>query len=157
MDGCGYQGRMMLQRSLASLALAASLAVMVIPSAPALADGAASTRNIIGGAAVAAGTLLIINHNKQVHAREDAMSQQRAAAEESANNAQAAYAAEKASYNHQVAINNELKHEVAVQHSMIVSMRSRMNKQTAVLKAAQPAAAGAPARVAMTTYGWGAQ
>ncbi len=64
---------MMLKRSLASLALAATMAVTIVPAAPALADGAASTRNIIGGAAVVGGTLLIINHNKQVHAREAAM------------------------------------------------------------------------------------
>jgi hypothetical protein len=141
----------MTKRSLASLALAAGLAASVVP-APALADGAASTRNIIlGGAAAAAGTLILINHNKQVHAREAAMAQQQADAQAAAQNAQAAYAAERQAYLHQVALNKEYQHEVAVQHNLIVQMRKQLAQQ-------QAPANGAPTRVAAArsiSYGWG--
>ena len=98
-------------------------------AAPALADGAASTRNIIGGAAVIGGTLLIINHNKKVHQKEDEMAQAQAQAEESANNWQAAYASERKAYYSQVALNSEYRHEVAIQHSMIVQMRGQLAGQ----------------------------
>jgi len=144
---------MNVKRTLASIALAGTLTVTALPVAPALADGAASTRNIIGGAAVIGGTLLIINHNKQVHAKEDQMASAQAAADESADNAQAAYAAERRAYQAQVAINGEYKHEVAVQHSMIVQMRNQLaSAQRSGYVAAAPAA---PARVATTSYGWG--
>jgi hypothetical protein len=144
---------MNMKRTLASLAFAGTVALTAIPSAPALADGAASTRNIIGGAAVAAGTLLIINHNRQVHAKEDQMATAQAQAEESANNAQAAYASERKAYRAQVAINAEYKHEVAIQHKLIVQMR---NQLASAQKPGNVAAAPAkPARVATTSYGWG--
>jgi hypothetical protein len=144
---------MNLKRTLASLALAGTVALTAIPTAPALADGAASTRNIIGGAAVAAGTLIIINHNKQVHAKEDQMATSQAQAEESANNSQAAYASERKAYLGEVAINAEYKHEVAVQHRMIFQMRGQL---AAAQKTGYVAAAPAqPARVATTSYGWG--
>jgi hypothetical protein len=148
---------MKMKRTLASLALAGSLTTLAIPAAPAFADGAASTRNIIiGGAAAAAGTLILINHNKQVHAKEDQMASAQAAAEESTDNAQAAYSAERKAYLAQVAINNEYKHEVAVQHTMIVQLRgqvasSNRPRRTAV---AAPQAAQ-PDRVATTSMGWG--
>jgi len=141
----------MMKRSLASLALAAGLAATVAPG-PALADGAASTRNIIlGGAAAAAGALILINHNKQVHAREAAMAQQQADTEAAAQNAQAAYRAERQAYLHQVALNKEYQHEVSIQHDMIVQMRKQLAQQ-------QAPANGAPTRVAAArtvSYGWG--
>jgi hypothetical protein len=136
---------MNMKRTLASLALAGAVGLTALPVAPALADGAASTRNIIGGAAVAAGTLLIINHNKQVHAKEDRMATAQAQAEESADNSEAAYQAERRAYLSQVAINAEYKHEVAVQHRMIVQMRAQLART----------ASAQPARVATTSYGWG--
>jgi hypothetical protein len=147
----------MTKRSLASLVLAAGLATALVPVAPVLADGAASTRNIIlGGAAAAAGTLILINHNKQVHAREADMAQQQAAAEESAQNAQAAYASERQAYLHQVAINAEYQREVTIQHNMIVAMR----KQLAGSQPQQQASSNQqPTRVAAArtvSYGWGA-
>jgi hypothetical protein len=142
----------MTKRSLASLVLAAGLATTVLPAAPALADGAASTRNIlIGGAAAAAGTLIIINHNKQVHARESAMAQQQAASDEAAQNAQAAYAAERRAYLNEVALNAEYKREVAIQHNLIVGMRAQLGQT-------QPSGQQ-PVRVAAArsvSYGWGA-
>src|SRR5580700_671400 len=145
---------MNVQRTLASIALAGTVALTALPAAPALADGAASTRNIIGGAAVIGGTLLIINHNKKVHEKEDQMASAQASAEESADNAQAAYAAERRAYRAQVAINGEYKHEVAVQHAMIVQMRNQLaSAQRSGYVAAAPAAPAA--RVATTSYGWG--
>jgi hypothetical protein len=144
---------MNVKRTLAAIALAGTVAATALPVAPALADGAASTRNIIGGAAVIGGTLLIINHNKQVHAKESQMASAQAAAEESADNAQAAYTAERHAYLAQVAINGEYRHEVAVQHAMIVQMRDQLaSAQRSGYVAAAPAQ---PARVATTSYGWG--
>ena len=144
---------MNVKRTLASIALAGAVALTAVPVAPALADGAASTRNIIGGAAVIGGTLLIINHNKQVHAKEDQMAQAQASAEESADNAQAAYESERRAYLGEVAINNEYKHEVALQHRLIEQMRVQLaSAQRAGYVAAAPAQ---PARVATTSYGWG--
>jgi len=142
----------MKKRSLASLILAAALATTLTPATPVLADGAASTRNIIlGGAAAAAGTLILINHNKQVHAREAAMSEQQAETAAAAQNAQAAYQAERRAYLNQVALNGEYKREVALQHNMIVKLRQQVAQS-------QPAG-GQPARVAAArsvSYGWGA-
>jgi hypothetical protein len=144
---------MNMKRTLASIALTGTVALTAIPAAPALADGAASTRNIIGGAAVIGGTLLIINHNKQVHAKEDQMASAQAQADENANNAQAAYESERKAYQAQVAINGEYKHEVALQHKLIVQMRNQLaaNQRSGNVSAA-PAT---PARVATTSYGWG--
>lgn len=150
---------MMMKRTLASLALAGSLATLALPAAPALADGAASTRNIIGGAAVVGGTLLIINHNKKVHQKEDEMASAQASAEVSANNSQAAYAAERKAYLAQVALNNDYKKEVAAQHKVIVGLRSQLaasNKARAMANAPVAAPGQAqPVRVATTSLGWG--
>jgi hypothetical protein len=144
---------MNMKRTLASLALAGTVALTAIPAAPALADGAASTRNIIGGAAVIGGTLLIINHNKQVHAKEDQMATAQAQSEENADNSQAAYQSERKAYLAQVAINGEYKHEVALQHKLIVQMRGQLaSAQKSGYVSAVPAQ---PARVATTSYGWG--
>ncbi|HEY5341516.1 MAG TPA: hypothetical protein VIK27_10855 [Candidatus Aquilonibacter sp.] len=145
---------MKMKRTLASFALAGAVALTALPAVPALADGAASTRNIIlGGAAAAAGTLLIINHNKQVHAKEDQLATAQAQAQESAHNSQAAYLAERKAYLSQVAINREYKHEVAVQHRMIGQLRTQLaSAQKTRAVAASPAQ---PVRVATTSYGWG--
>ncbi len=144
---------MNMKRTLAAMALAGTVALTAVPAAPALADGAASTRNIIGGAALVGGTLLIINHNKKVHQKEDEMASAQAQAEESANNSQAAYQSERKAYLAQVALNSEYKHEVAVQHQMIVQMRDQLaSAQKAGYVAAAPAQ---PVRVATTSYGWG--
>jgi len=147
----------MIKRTLAYLALAGSLAAVALPTAPALADGAASTRNIIGGAALAAGTLIIINHNKKVHQKEDEMASAQASAEESASNSQAAYQSERKAYLAQVALNSEYKHEVAVQHKMIVALRNQVasaNKSRG-MAAAPVQGQTLPARVATTSLGWG--
>ncbi len=118
--------RVLIHRAAAGL-LAASLCAIALPAPPALADGAASTRNIILGGA--AGALIIINHNSKVHERYAEDARRQAAAEQSANNAWAAYQSEETAYNNEVALNQSLQHEVAVQHSMIVSERQQLAKQ----------------------------
>jgi hypothetical protein len=149
----GKPSSMNMTRTLASFALAGTVAMTAIPSVPALADGAASTRNIIGGAAVIGGTLLIINHNKQVHAKEDQLASAQAQADENADNAQAAYQSERRAYLAEVAINGEYKHEVALQHRLIAQMRGQLGStQTPGNVSAAPAQ---PARVATVSYGWG--
>jgi hypothetical protein len=147
------------KRSLASFALAAALATIAVPATPVLADGAASTRNIIGGAALVGGALLVINHNKKVHEKyaEDARNQ--AAAEAAANDAQAAYTHERRAYLSEVALVNEYKHESTIQHNEIVRLRQQLAAAkpafaapSAAMVPAQPAR---PVRVASVSYGWG--
>ena len=166
---------------LACLTLAASLAATALPAAPALADGAASTRNIILGGAAAA--LLIINHNRKVHQKYAEYDRRQAQTQAEANNAEAAYESERSAYAHEAALVSNYQHEVAVQHEEVLRLRhqlamtrSRPAQNVAVQPvgaqpvAVQPAApafhplvAGArvtahgpaPARVASTSYGWG--
>lgn len=148
----------MKKRSLASLALAVGLTMTALPAAPALADGAASTRNIIIGGAAAA--LLIINHNKKVHQKYDEYARRQASAEASANDAQAAYATEKRLYENQVALNGQYKREVAIQHNEIVKLRNQVAYEKkhafAQPQAVVPAPQPQPVRVASVSYGWGA-
>ena len=159
----GYNVRMT-KRTLTSLALSIGLAASV--ATPALADGAASTRNIIIGGAAVAGTLLIINHNKKVHERyaQDARQQAQTASER--NDAEAAYRSEQRAYQNEVALVGQYKREVSVQHSQILALRrqvamthsSRMNtaevsRGVGVANATTPNAR--PLRVASTSYGWG--
>jgi hypothetical protein len=169
----------MTNRTLTTTALALALAFGSV--SPAFADGAASTRNIlIGGAAAAAGTLLIINHNKQVHQRYADDARRQADTQAQANNAQAAYAAERRAYDNERTVNSEYAHEVATQHSLIVSLRTAVavekaradhalaagKVQPAVPVASAPhgsdlahpvpvAAPAAPLHVASTSWGWG--
>ncbi len=98
---------------------AAFCAACLVPRT-AVADGAASTRNIIFGGAAVAGTLLIINHNKKVHERyaEDARRQAELSSER--DDAQAAYASERRAYEQEAALVSEYKREVAYQHSIVV-------------------------------------
>ena len=93
---------------------------------PALADGAASTRNIIFGAAAIGGTLLILNHNKKVHERYAEDARKQAALEDQRNNAEAAYEAEKQAYAHEVAINQEYAKEVSYQHQQVVAQERQL-------------------------------
>ena len=80
------------------------MGITAMPSAPALADGAASTRNIIGGAALVGGALLIINHNRKVHQKYAEYDRRQAYTQAQANNAEAAYASERQAYNHEAAL-----------------------------------------------------
>jgi hypothetical protein len=160
----------MTKRRLACLSLAATLALTVAPSAPALADGAASTRNILIGGAAAA--LLIINHNKKVHEKYAEYDRRQASTQAEANNAEAAYESERQAYAHEAALVASYKHEVAVQHEEVLrlrhqiamSQRARQQHVAQVQPAMHPLVAGArvtqPAeqpttRIASVSYGWG--
>jgi hypothetical protein len=153
--------------------LIAALLVAFMPTSQAFADGAASTRNILLGIGAAAGTLIIINHNKQVHERyaQDAATQ--AALSEQRNNAEAAYRAEVNAYNHEVAVASNLKREVALKDQAISDQQAMIKQQKDQLAqmgvSAQPVAmmpaCPAPSKVApkpapvqtseMVSYGWG--
>jgi galactokinase len=152
----------MTKRRLACLSLCTALAVSAVPAAPALADGAASTRNIIIGGAAAA--LLIINHNRKVHQKYAEYDRRQAQTQEAANNAEAAYQSEHSAYLHEAAMVSSYKHEVAIQHQEVLRLRHQlaMEKQRSVAQsqpAFHPLVAGArvsePARLANVSYGWG--
>ena len=153
-----------MSRFIAITALVGVLATLT-PQAPVSADGAASTRNIILGGAAAA--LIIINHNKQVHAKyaQDAATQAQLAAQR--DDANAAYAAEKKAYDSEAALVSDMKREVAYQHSVIDQLRHQVAQmqpagvpgrpsnfvaQTTLVK---PTPVGGERQVAVTSYGWG--
>ena len=100
------------------------LAATAIPAAPALADGAASTRNIILGGAAA--TLLIINHNRKVHQKYAEYDRRQAQTQAAASNAEAAYESERSAYAHEAALVQGYQHEVAVQHRTVVELRRQL-------------------------------
>jgi hypothetical protein len=159
----------MTKRRLACLTLAASIGTLALPAAPALADGAASTRNIILGGAAA--TLLIINHNKKVHQKYAEYDRRQAQTQAEANNAEAAYQSERSAYAHEAALVASLQHEVAIQHQEVVSLRHQLAMRGGSSRhvAAKPSApnrtvvaaspgtpnAQRPTQIASTEYGWG--
>ena len=143
------------------------------------ADGAASTRNIIfGTAAAAAGTLLIINHNKKVHEKYAEYDRQQAATQSEANQSQAAYESERQAYEHEANLVSEYKQETSVQHGVVKEQTAEIAslKRSLQLAKARPAgsrttfvqqASIAPAEthvartqsktrpIEVATYGWG--
>jgi hypothetical protein len=163
----------MTNRRLACLSLAATLAATALPATPALADGAASTRNIIGGAAAVAGALIIINHNRKVHQKYADYDRRQAQTQAEASNAEAAYASERSAYQHEAALVSSYQHEVAIQHQEVLRLRHQL--ALANQRGGQTVASGftqtsfhplvaaartqgsqtAPLRVASTSYGWG--
>lgn len=125
------------------------------PSA-ALADGAASTRNILLGAGLA--TYLIIQHNRKVHEKYAEDARQQAALESQNSNMQAAYNSERTAYTNARAEIVDLKREVAYQHSLIVRQRGQVAMQTGF--GSQPtrvaaASYGPGKQASMVSYGWG--
>lgn len=150
---------------LVGVSLIAAMLVSLAPQAPASADGAASTRNIILGGAAAA--LIIINHNKQVHAKyaQDAANEASLAAQR--DDAQSAYKSEQKAYSNEAALVSDLKREVSYQHDQIDQLR----RQVAVLQPhgstgqptnfvaqttlVHPTPVGGEQQVAVTSYGWG--
>lgn len=139
-------------------ALIGALLVSLAPKPMALADGAASTRNIlIGGAAAAAAALIIINHNKQVHARYAADAQAQAALAEQANNNAAAAAQYKRAYQHEVALATELKKEVAIKDQQLARLNSVVSPGSSNFVAAKPVANAAASNnsAQVVSYGWG--
>jgi hypothetical protein len=157
----------MTKRSLACLSLVAALGATAVPAAPALADGAASTRNIIIGGAAAA--LLIINHNRKVHQKYAEYDRRQAQTQSEANNAEAAYESERSAYQHEAALVSSYQHEVAVQHQEVLRLRHQLalrngqSPNVAQQPAFHPLVAGARStgsergvtRIASTSYGWG--
>ncbi len=144
--------------------LVALLFVSMTPAPQAFADGAASTRNILLGIGAAAGTLIIINHNKQVHAKyaQDAAAQ--AALSEQRNNAEAAYRSEVRAYDHQVAVSDNLQKEVALQDATIQQQKQELAQvgvsvqpvaQAPVIHTGSHAAPAKMAMSQMVSYGWG--
>lgn len=154
-------------KSLIAAGLVAAYLASMAPAPQALADGAASTRNILLGIGAAAGTLIIINHNKKVHQKyaEDAQKEASLAAQR--DDANAAYKAEVRAYDNQLAVNNELRHEVAVKDQIIDQQKlalSQMGVQTQPAPVAMthqapaPKVAKAPAgthAAQIVSYGWG--
>ncbi len=154
---------MKLQQALATAALTGVLG-FAVPAAPVMADGAASTRNIIFGAAAA--SYLIIQHNRKVHERYAEDARRQAALQSENNDAWAAYHQEQRAYDQEVAVNGELKKEVAYQHSVVEQQRRQLASLNvhegfaaprAVAAAPQPRsrAARSSQQVAMVSYGWG--
>ncbi len=159
----------MTKRRLACFTLAAALATTAMPAAPALADGAASTRNIIIGGAAA--TLLILNHNRKVHEKYAEKDRAIARQQARASDAESAYYSERQAYNHEAALVASYRHEVAVQHLEVLRLRHQlaMSRRAQHVAATQsqpafhPLVAGATyhpdraaTRVATNSYGWGA-
>lgn len=140
-----------------------ALLLALAPKPMALADGAASTRNIlIGSAAAAAAALIIINHNKQVHARYAADAQKQAALAEQANNSQAAAQQYKLAYQHELVVADSFKKQVALQQNEISALK---NQVAAISPAGSNFLAARPAQptqtvsatnpVQVVSYGWG--
>jgi hypothetical protein len=143
----------MTKRRLACFAFAAALAATALPSASALADGAASTRNILLGGAAA--TLLIINHNRKVHQKYAEYDRRQAETQSQANNAEAAYESERSAYAHEAALVAGYKHEVAVQHQEVLALRHQI--AVSQRSGSHPAVAGVPSsRSGQPSLGWGA-
>jgi hypothetical protein len=159
---------MFIKRALAGTTLAAMLALLV-PAAPALADGAASTRNILLG--IGAATYLIIQHNRKVHEKYAEYDRRQAELQSENNDAWAAYSSEKNAYNNAIAEVSDLKREVAYQHNIIVQQRSQLAMAQRNGFAPQQVAYRPSSRtrhassrhvaransndVAMVSYGWG--
>lgn len=165
-----------MKQKIIAVGLAAAFLLAFVPGKQAFADGAASTRNILLGIGAAAGTLLIINHNKKVHEKYAQDASNEAALASQRDNAQAAYKAEVKAYNNQVAVTDNLKKEVALKDQMIADQSSIIKQQKTQLAqlgvqaqtvAMQPVrlpmthAAAATSSVAsaptsmMVSYGWG--
>ena len=144
----------MTKRRLACFAFAATLAATALPVAPALADGAASTRNILLGGAAA--TLLIINHNRKVHQKYAEYDRRQAETQAQANNAQAAYESERSAYAHEAALVAGYKHEVAVQHQQVLALRHQLAVSHRTPAGFHPLVAGARTSSAgQPSLGWG--
>ena len=109
---------------LSGAALVLTLGLSLLAPRPAAANGAASTRNIIfGAAALGAGTLIVLNHNKKVHQKYAEYDRRQAQTQAEANQAEAAYESERAAYGHEAALVNEYQQQTAYQHSQVTAYR----------------------------------
>lgn len=141
-----------------AIAVLAAFVALFVPAAPAKADGAASTRNIILGGALAAGTLLVINHNKKVHQKEDEISNSR---DQAISQRNAAYANE-STLRHQLSLQNQelasLKHQVAQQNAEIQRLRKQtagVPSQSSFIQPLPKPPSNSTLKVASESYGWG--
>lgn len=114
---------MFFKRALAVTSLAATVA-LALPAAPALANGAASTRNIIFG--LGAASYLIIQHNRKVHEKYAEDARRQAELQSENHDAWAAYSSEKRAYDNSLAEISDLKREVAYQHNIILQQRGQL-------------------------------
>ncbi len=145
-------------RAIATILLA-TLALTAIPTPrPVLADGAASTRNLLFLGAAAAATYLIIRHNHDVHQREAAMAARQAQTAQQRDEAWAAYDAERHAYLVALADNLALEREVAYQHRVIDQVQ-RAIANTVGVSVPTEGFVGPPPRVianlGSVSYGWG--
>lgn len=156
------------KRAIAAATLAAMTATL-LPAAPALADGPASTRNILLG--IGAATYLIIQHNRKVHEKYAEDARRQAELQSENNDAWAAYNSEKNAYSNSMAEVSDLKREVGYQHEVIVQQRQELasagrSDRTVAYEppVRHPSHSSAPRRtasrpsssdVAMVSYGWG--
>ncbi|MGH7729141.1 MAG: hypothetical protein ACREM2_10180 [Vulcanimicrobiaceae bacterium] len=158
-------------RWLATAALCALVSGGLLAPQAARANGAASTRNIIFGAAAAgAATYLIVHHNAQVHQKYAQYDHEQAALEAQNSREAAAYQSERSAYLHESAETAAYRQEVDRQHALVVSqdrelasLKSKLASANRTALAAAPArapAAAPDARVAFvhpsTSLGWGA-
>lgn len=158
---------MKIKQALAAVTLVGTIA-LALPAAPASANGAASTRNLIllGGAA----TYLIIQHNRKVHEKYAQDARRQAALQSENNDAWAAYHQEQRAYEQEALVNSELKKEIAYQHKVVLQQRQELaslgmrgsfvDKHVAMrnhrTRNAHARVARAPQQqVAMVSYGWG--
>ena len=147
----------MTKRRLACFSPAAAIATIAIPAAPALADGAASTRNIIIGGAAA--TLLILNHNRKVHEKYAEKDRAIARQQARASDAESAYYSERQAYAHEAALVASYRHEIAIQHQEVLRLRHQLamsKRATQHVAAASSGPHRGATRVANVSYGWGA-
>ena len=149
------------KRAIAGTTLAAMLASLV-PAAPALADGRASTRNILLG--IGAATYLIIQHNRKVHEKYAEDARRQAELQSENNDAWAAYRSEKNAYGNSLAEISDLKREVSYQHNIILQQRHQLSMEGRSTPAYAYAPRSSSTRVAsrptnndvaMVSYGWG--
>jgi len=143
---------------------------LLVPAAPAFADGAASTRNILLG--IGAASYLIIQHNRKVHEKYAEDARRQAELQSENHDAWAAYSSEKRANDNALAEISDLKREIAYQHNVIVQQRHQLAmtqrsgfEQQRVAYAPRRARRSSAARhvaarpssnaVAMVSYGWG--
>jgi hypothetical protein len=140
--------------------LAAVIGLGLLPAPrPALADGAASTRNLLFLGAAAAAAYLVIKHNHDVHQREAAMAARQAQTAQQRDDAWAAYSAERRAYLAQLADNRALEREVSYQHRVIQAQHRAIARAAHGAAPETEAFVGPPphalASFGNASYGWG--
>jgi hypothetical protein len=146
-----------MKRAIAAVTLAA-MAALAVPAAPALANGAASTRNILLG--IGAAAYLVIQHNRKVHEKYAEDARRQAELQSENNDAWAAYSSEKRANDQLIAEISDLKREVGYQHDVILAQRHRVattvsHPRPVAKRRRQVSFRAQKHSVAMVSYGWG--